>query len=119
MATVGYDWLALFYLSALILALTDTESWLARAMRWEWLRALGRIAYGVYLLHMLVYGLCIHYLCRHRYTLGNFFDFSVTLAALVLTLIIASLSWKYFGEPVVKWGHHAHYLTASNATHSR
>jgi hypothetical protein len=47
----------LFYFTALILLLVDAESRLDRAMQWRWLRVLGRVSYGVYLLHMLAYGL--------------------------------------------------------------
>jgi peptidoglycan/LPS O-acetylase OafA/YrhL len=56
--SVGYGWMSVFYLTGLILALTDSQSFLSRAMRWRWLTGLGTISYGVYLFYVGIYGLC-------------------------------------------------------------
>jgi peptidoglycan/LPS O-acetylase OafA/YrhL len=108
-ASIGYDWLALFYLAALILALVDKQSWLARMLRWRWLMALGTIAYSAYLCHYVIYGLCMAYIRGHVGGLDNLPDLLVTLFALGLVILFASLSWRYFEKPIVRWGHRLQY----------
>jgi peptidoglycan/LPS O-acetylase OafA/YrhL len=108
-STVGYDWLALFYLTAMILALVDSNSWLGRTMRWQWLRSLGAVAYGLYLIHVAVQLLCMFYLRGHGILLRNPADLGVTLLALGLTIALAQLSWRFFEKPIVRWGHKMEY----------
>ena len=108
-ASFGYDWLALFYLSALLLVLMDPQSWLGRVMRWRWLMGLGTIAYGTYLIHPLVYGLCMTYFRHHSPALENWPDLWTTLGALALTIVIAQLSWRLFEKRFVRLGHQFQY----------
>jgi peptidoglycan/LPS O-acetylase OafA/YrhL len=118
MATVGYDWLALFYLTALILALVHSQSWLARMLRWRWLMSFATIAYGAYLFHYLIYGLCMAYLRDAEGGLQNIPDLLVTLFALALTIVLTTLSWRYFEKPIVRWGHRLKYEPAEATTRS-
>jgi peptidoglycan/LPS O-acetylase OafA/YrhL len=113
MASIGYDWLAAFYLTALLLVLVRPQSWLGRAMRCQWLMALGTIAYGTYLIHLVVYGLCMAYFRGHGPTLGNLGDLWATLAALGLTVVIAQLSWRLFEKRFVQLGHRFQYENRS------
>ena len=38
---------------------------------------------------------------------------AVAAVTVILTVVIAKLSWKYFEEPLVKFGHRERYLPAS------
>ena len=116
-ASVGYDWLALFYLTALLLVLMHPNSWLGRAMRQRWLMGLGKIAYATYLIHVLVYGLCMAYFRHHGPFLQNRPDLWTTLAALVLTITLAQISWWLFEQKFVRFGHRFKYesVTAGNS----
>jgi peptidoglycan/LPS O-acetylase OafA/YrhL len=114
-ASIGYDWLALFYLTALILALIDGQSWLARMLRWRWLMSLGTIAYGAYLFHYVIYGLCMAYLRGHAGAMENLPDLLVTLVALALVILVTTLSWRYFEKPIVRWGHKLKYKPVEGA----
>jgi peptidoglycan/LPS O-acetylase OafA/YrhL len=109
-ASIGYDWLAFFYLMALVLAVTDNRSFLGRALRWRWLMGLGTIAYCVYLIHLPVYfatfGLILH---KADPRLATFADLAVSLLALALTIGIAKISWRFFEKPLVRFGHSLHY----------
>jgi peptidoglycan/LPS O-acetylase OafA/YrhL len=109
MASVGFDWLALFYATALVLVLVDRQSWLGCAMRWRWLMGLGAVAYGAYLFHFVVYGLCMAYLRGHGHSLQNLPDLGVTLLSLGLVIGLAKLSWRFIEKPIVRWGHTARY----------
>jgi peptidoglycan/LPS O-acetylase OafA/YrhL len=95
---VGFTMLALFYLCALLLAVTQPKSWLAVCLRWHWLRWLGSIAYGVYLLHQIVFvGL--------RHLRPGTSLLAAALTSLALTLSVATLSWHCFEKPLVQVGH--------------
>src|SRR5579863_5712489 len=48
--TLGYSWIALFYLSLLLIVLTDSPGLIARAARIGWLGEWGRISYCIYLI---------------------------------------------------------------------
>ena len=78
-------------------------------MRQRWLMGLGRIAYATYLIHVLVYGLCMAYFRRHGPFLQNLPDLWTTLAALVLTITLAQLSWWLFEQKFVRFGHKFKY----------
>jgi peptidoglycan/LPS O-acetylase OafA/YrhL len=113
MASIGYDWLALFYLTALVLALTDPGSWLGSAMRWKWLMGLGVIAYNTYLFHTLIYGLLTALLRGHGPTMTSFGDLAVDLLSLGATIGFAVMCWHFFEKPIVRLGHRAQYQFVS------
>ncbi|HEX8650015.1 MAG TPA: acyltransferase [Pyrinomonadaceae bacterium] len=114
MTSIGYTWVALFYLCILLIALTQKASLLSRTLRNRALMWLGAIAYGTYLLHLGVLGLC-HGLIRGREPqIASLPDAAVTLLALILTLALATLSWVYFEKPLVKRGHEHSYEESGN-----
>jgi len=98
-------WLALLYVILLLLAVTDKKGIVATVMRFSPLRKLGTISYGVYLFHMpinaLLHGLLLGRDRRYR----DLSDVIVTIAALIITLIVTSLSWHFLESPIVAWGH--------------
>ncbi len=51
MKTVGYTWVALFYVAILLFVLTRPNSSLTKVLRMKWLCWLGTLAYGIYLFH--------------------------------------------------------------------
>lgn len=97
MTGFGLTWLALLYAAAVLLAITQSNSWFGAALRFAPLRRLGTIAYGVYLLHQILFLALIH----------EFAWPAPASAALALTatLAIASLSWRYFESPLIQLGH--------------
>lgn len=105
MVSVGYTWIALFYATVLILALTDFRNFLSRAMRWRWLMGLGAIAYTVYLFHFGIYCFCVWLLTGHGWLLASRKDFGVALLAVAITIAFGKLSWRYFERPIMRWGH--------------
>ena len=109
MSTVGFSWLALFYLGLLLLALLYSDGWLGRILRTSWLKALGTISYGVYLIHWGVLGL-IFAIFRSRSPWAETpAERGLVLLALAFTIAIASLSWTVFEKPLLKIGHSMKY----------
>jgi peptidoglycan/LPS O-acetylase OafA/YrhL len=103
--SVGYTWLAMFYSCLLLVALSHTQGWIAAVMRWRVLRGLGTISYCVYLIHLTINYLAHQILLRAPPQVYNEAGLGVTLLSAVLTLAVASLSWRYFEKPLIRRGH--------------
>jgi len=112
MQTFGYTWLALFYASVLLYSVTRPSSLLSRALRLHWLRWLGGIAYGSYLLHQAIQGALFGYFWGHHPLITDAYTFLSALAGLALTLVLARLSWRYFESPLIRFGHRSNYTFA-------
>lgn len=109
MSTVGLSWLALFYVGCLLLALIYSDAWFGALLRNSWLKALGTISYGVYLLHWPVMGLTFMILRHKRPWAETSSERGLLLLALLLTIAVASLSWAVFERPLLKIGHSVRY----------
>jgi peptidoglycan/LPS O-acetylase OafA/YrhL len=109
MVSVGYTWMAVFYLSILLYAVIWPDSVIGRCLRLRWLRWLGTIAYGTYLLHGLI--VCLLFTAfRAKYpVVQSWWDVMVVIVSLTLTLAIARASWLYFEKPFVRLGHGTEY----------
>jgi len=103
MNTLGLSWLGLFYTGILLIALLPGSGWAQSLLSKRWLMFLGTIAYGSYLIHMpLIYGFRDILL---------FFKFSQTvtsfaggLLGVAATLVLATISWKFFEQPLLRRG---------------
>jgi peptidoglycan/LPS O-acetylase OafA/YrhL len=109
MLSVGFTWLALFYLTILLCALLYCESWLGRCLRWSWLGWLGTIAYGTYLLHPTILIFASRLVWPRVLETDRFSDLWVSVVALFITLGLCRLSWQYFEKPLVQLGHGLKY----------
>lgn len=104
-----YSWLALLYGSLLVLAVTEERGPVAALTRLRALRWLGGLAYGIYVFHLPVQH-ALHWLIRNQVPhLHAPADFAVTLAALVVTLGVAELSWRRFEKPILEIGKSVSY----------
>jgi peptidoglycan/LPS O-acetylase OafA/YrhL len=109
MTTWGYSWLALFYAAFLLLAVVDSGGWLERILRNAALTKLGTLAYCLYLIHISV-------MQSVRHPLGFWLRGSPHLAwslggvlGSIASVVLASLSWKYFEKPLLRRGHKYQY----------
>jgi peptidoglycan/LPS O-acetylase OafA/YrhL len=116
MATVGFSWLAAFYVCILVYALLFQESWIASCLRWGWLCWLGSIAYGVYLFHEFIRVLLFGLIWSRAPVITSLREFLVSVLALAVTLLACRLSWLYFERPLVAMGHRLHYKLRKEAT---
>jgi peptidoglycan/LPS O-acetylase OafA/YrhL len=106
---IGYTWLAVFYACMLLVALSQTRGRLAGVMRWRVLRSLGTISYCGYLIHSTIHHLAFGMLLHAQPEIYNPKGVGVTLFSLVLTMAVASLSWRYFEKPLIRRGHSYSY----------
>lgn len=107
--TFTFFWLAILYSALVLIVLVDREGWIARVFRQRILVWLGTVSYGVYLLHQAVNAL-LHGLIRYlQPTIMELEGLAVTCLALVVTLLLASFSFRYFERPVINYGHKYRY----------
>lgn len=110
--TIGYTTLGFFYSGLLLLALSQTNGWVAAVLRGRYLRALGTVSYCVYILHDAFNQLAHRMLLHAEPQIYNVKGVGVTLLALVVTLAVANLSWRYFEKPLIRRGHSYSYWGA-------
>lgn len=104
MHQLGFLWLAIFYLALILLALTSESRWVKGFFKIRALGWLGTISYGVYIIHEPVAWLFHILLGSGTPRLLSVRDLGVSLLALVVSLFVASLSWRFFESPLVAWG---------------
>ena len=109
MISVMMSWLAAFYLLVLVYALSFADSFAGSCLRWRWLRWLGSIAYGTYLLHEVVLWSALDFFGGPGPAASFARKCAVSAFAVAATLLVASLSWKYFEKPLVARGHRLVY----------
>ncbi|MBN8704186.1 MAG: acyltransferase [Bacteroidetes bacterium] len=69
------------------------------------LTKLGIISYGVYLYHPLVLGV-LHYLFLHQSPiLMSSLDLYITILSLIMTIVVATISYHFIEKPLIKLGH--------------
>jgi peptidoglycan/LPS O-acetylase OafA/YrhL len=113
MAAGGFTLIAAFFLCLLLYAMIASDSWLSRFLRLRWLRSLGIVAYGTYLFHDLILGLFFVFFRSGKPRISSWQDLLLTLAALVTTMVICSVSWEFFERRLVRIGHRWNYSVES------
>jgi len=109
MSLFGYSWLAGFYSLVLLACLHHSDGWIARICRARWLQWLGVMSYGVYLFHQPISGLCHAALRGTEPGMTNLIGVAATSLALLITLLVAWLSFRYVEKPILNFGHRYQY----------
>jgi peptidoglycan/LPS O-acetylase OafA/YrhL len=109
--TIGFTWIALFYMVVLLLALLDSPGPIARVARMGWLRELGKLSYCIYIIHFAVGTLCFK-IPHATVGVSSIRDLAITLLAAAITYTIAKLSWVFFEQPLLRLGHRFGYAPA-------
>ena len=104
-ATIGYSYLAILFLSLLLFVLFSPSSLIAGLMRSNALRNLGMISYCVYIIHYPI-NAAVHAILFHAPpTIYGWKGAVATIFAAFLTWVLAMLSWYYIEKPLVRRGH--------------
>jgi peptidoglycan/LPS O-acetylase OafA/YrhL len=105
-SVVGYTFLAFAFTGLLGVSLGSDprSSLLGRALSAGWLRYIGRISYGIYLLHYPLFILwarffgTLDFYQAHKMA-GSLIAFAGQIA---LATIAATISWRFFEEPILR-----------------
>lgn len=109
MASFGYTWIATFYALLVLIVLVASKGWIARAMRVNWLREIGRVSYCMYLIHLIV-NIAVHFILLHaRPQIVTTSGAAVSILAAIVTYALALLSWEIVEGPLVQIGHRYRY----------
>jgi len=107
--TLGYSWIALFYLSLLLIVLTDSAGLIARAARIGWLGEWGRISYCIYLIHAAIKYFCTNLMTHNATQITLWRSEAAVMLSVVITFGIAKLSWTFFESLLLRQGHRYKY----------
>lgn len=113
--TYGFSWLALLYSTLILIAMTEKKGavkWLTTA---PWLRKLGILAYGIYLIHTAIEYLTHALLLNQAPQVRTERDVLATMGALLVTLTLAYFSWNLFEKRMVALGHSVAYGNTETA----
>jgi peptidoglycan/LPS O-acetylase OafA/YrhL len=100
-----YSLLAMFYTSALLLAVSGEDTFVRIFLCNRPIMALGSIAYGTYMLNLFCLNLLHLALLSSNVTLNTANTLGTTVASLLVTIGLAALSWRFFEKPLVRRGH--------------
>ncbi len=108
-AHYGYTLIALFYLCVVMLLMHGPENSFKSLCRTRPLAWLGTVSYGVYLLHEGSSHLLHHLIRGQTPAMKNAGDVVITLSSVVLTLLVAGASYRWFESPLIRRGHSVKY----------
>jgi peptidoglycan/LPS O-acetylase OafA/YrhL len=115
MESVGFTVTALTYAMLLLLALARPSGPIAILARMRSLRALGRISYCVYIIHVAVNVICHAVLLRDTPRVSTPKGLAVTILAALLTCTLAGVSWFLLENPLLRRGHKYKYEKPARA----
>ena len=87
---IGYSLFGLLYSCILMATLVDEV--FIKVLTAKWLMGLGSTAYCVYLFHQLIYVLMFNFMGQQNWPF-------VPFIAMAVTMLVATISWKYFEKP--------------------
>ncbi len=107
--TLGLSWLGFFWLSLMLVVLCEPAGWIARIFRWGFLQRAGVLSYCIYIAHSSLNEI-LHRALRHdTHRMDDWKGFLVTASAALLVWLVASVSWKYFENPLLQRGRRYSY----------
>lgn len=104
-------WLAISYSLLVAAAVMGTHPRVARLLRNKTLVWLGTYSYGIYMLHQLASGLLHGVIKKQAPIIAGVDDAGITLLALLVTLMAAWISFKFFESPATRYGHRFRFQT--------
>jgi peptidoglycan/LPS O-acetylase OafA/YrhL len=105
----GYTMLSVFFSLIVAVVAIVRPLGLVRILSVPWLAHLGRHSYFIYLWHALIGVAIIRALGGTHFQLNSLGGAGTVALAIGVTWCAATVSWKFFEGPLVKWGHRHRY----------
>lgn len=102
---LGHSYRAIMYLILVLIACFASQGIVGVLLRLGVLRELGRISYGLFLFHQMVFDILFHEVLGPTYEADLRMLWLAKLDAFLLTAILAELSWRYVEKPLIAWSH--------------
>ncbi len=100
---VLFSLMAVFFASLISTSIFSSSA-LGSVLGLSWLRGIGKISYGLYLYHYPIFILGDILLIRNlNGKPGTLYSFAYMILTIGLTFLLASLSWKWFEAPILKY----------------
>jgi len=99
----GHTLLAVLYMDIVLIACFAADSMWGRVLRIRPLGELGRISYGVFLLHLIIRDLLFRGVLGITPTRNGWEHWLPTLVAFLLTVMVAEISWRFLERPIIGW----------------
>jgi len=80
---------------------TTRPSLYCRALGWRPLAFVGKISYGLYLIHILVFSIMGGYVDKHLDRFGLAGNLAIVAIRVAVAIACATLSWRYFEQPIL------------------
>lgn len=119
MGVWNHFWLAAFYAVFILMAFANSLPILGRILASSLLVWFGRLSYGIYMFHQAVSGLMHGAFGRGAPQMLTGSDMGITLGSLVITLLLAMISFRFFESPILNWGHRFKYQQRHSADHTK
>ena len=103
--SITFSLLAIGFAAFVVLAASDRALVLRHILRNRALRALGRISFGVYLIHGIAIVLSQHFVRAWLNSTGmpsKLVTACVAITALGSSLLLAAISWRFLEEPILR-----------------
>lgn len=114
-APVTHFWLAGLYTLLILVSYLDAHPRLGWLLRQPVLVWFGQLSYGIYLFHQPVQGFFYGILRAAPPTIVTFSDLAITSMSLVVTLLLAALSYRFLESPILKFGHAFRYAASQKS----
>ena len=103
-------WLAGLYSTLILIAFLGSEPFLGGMLASPVLVWFGQLSYGIYMFHQLVAGILHGAIRNSPPQIRTLSDAGITLMALFITLVLATLSYRFFESPLLRFGRRFKYL---------
>jgi peptidoglycan/LPS O-acetylase OafA/YrhL len=88
----------------MVYVISFRQSRFSRFLSTDTMRQFGKISYCLYIIHWGVLWMIFRFVLHLRVGELLWVDFAVTPVALVISIGIAMLSWKFVESPLLHWG---------------
>jgi peptidoglycan/LPS O-acetylase OafA/YrhL len=106
------SWVILLFGCLLVLSLSSNKGIVNHILCNRYLRQLGVYAYCLYLIHQAIQGVLYAAFTHHEPKIEHIWGCWIPVLALVVSYLLAFLSWRYFEAPLLAIGHKVRYIAS-------